>query len=326
MVEWDGGKPEMPEDFLVAIVGSGFSGLAMGVQLERLGIPYMVLERRPEPGGTWSINRYPDIRVDTISITYEFTFEKNYRWSEYFGRGPEVREYLEMSLAEVRRRTTNTRFERELRSAHLRRGPRQVGPRGRRARRHRDDRGQRRRQRRRHLHQPEVPAASRAMDSFAGEILHPARWPDDFDATGKRVAIIGNGSTGVQLLAPIAEDAEQVVRLPAHAAVDQPARQVRQAGRARDPLAARQLPGLLELVALHGHRRPVPDPRLHRPRRGVGEAGRQVQPDERQAARRPHRLHQGPDRRRRGPHRASSSPTTRRSRGGRSSTTAGTRR
>ena len=52
----------------------------MGVQLELLGIPYVVLDRQPEPGGTWSINRYPDVRVDTISITYEFSFEKNYPW------------------------------------------------------------------------------------------------------------------------------------------------------------------------------------------------------------------------------------------------------
>jgi hypothetical protein len=48
--DWTDGKPELPEGFKVAIVGSGFSGLAMGVQLERLGIPYVVLERRGEPG------------------------------------------------------------------------------------------------------------------------------------------------------------------------------------------------------------------------------------------------------------------------------------
>ena len=86
MTEWTAGRPALPEGFRVAIVGSGFSGLATAVQLERLGVPYVVIERQPEPGGTWSINRYPDIRVDTISITYEFAFEKEYRWSEYFGR------------------------------------------------------------------------------------------------------------------------------------------------------------------------------------------------------------------------------------------------
>ncbi len=84
-------KPPLPEGFQVVVVGSGWSGLAMGLQLELLGIPYVILDRQPEAGGTWSVNRYPDVRVDTISITYEFAFEKNYPWSEYFGRGAEVR-------------------------------------------------------------------------------------------------------------------------------------------------------------------------------------------------------------------------------------------
>jgi 4-hydroxyacetophenone monooxygenase len=92
---WSGKRPELPEGFQVAVIGSGFSGLAMAVQLENLGIPYVVLDRQPEPGGTWTIHRYPDIRVDTISITYEFPFEKNYPWKEYFSRGADVKSYLE---------------------------------------------------------------------------------------------------------------------------------------------------------------------------------------------------------------------------------------
>jgi 4-hydroxyacetophenone monooxygenase len=57
--EWTDGKPELPEGFKVAIIGSGFSGLAMGVQLERLGIPYVLLERRGEPGGVWDHQSLP---------------------------------------------------------------------------------------------------------------------------------------------------------------------------------------------------------------------------------------------------------------------------
>ena len=116
MTEWTKGKPALPEGFRVAVIGSGLSGLATAVQLEQLGIPYVVFERRPEPGGTWSINRYPDIRVDTISITYEFSFEKDYRWKEYFGRGAEVRGYLDY----VSRKYgvyANTRFNHDLKKA-----------------------------------------------------------------------------------------------------------------------------------------------------------------------------------------------------------------
>ncbi|MEZ4333654.1 MAG: NAD(P)/FAD-dependent oxidoreductase [Myxococcota bacterium] len=205
---WTKERPALPKGFRVVIVGSGFSGIAMGVQLGLLGIPYVVLDRRPEPGGTWSINRYPDIRVDTISVTYEFFFEKNHPWTEYFARGPEVRAYLEM-ISRKYGVFENTRFERSLERAIFDEARNRwtlevaapggtetleadvvisaVGT----------------------FNNPRFPRFE-GQDAFRGRILHPARWPDDFDAKGKRVAILGNGSTGVQLLAPIAEEAERV--------------------------------------------------------------------------------------------------------------------
>jgi len=208
MTEWQGEKPEIPEGFNVAIIGSGFSGLAAGVQFGLLGIPFTVFERRPEPGGTWSVNRYPDIRVDTISITYEFAFEKEYRWSEYFGRGAEVRSYLE-GVSKKFGVFENTKFEHELRTAtwddersvwvleldtpngvETHEANIVIGAHG-------------------TFANPRFPTFE-GQDDFQGLILHPARWPADFDATGKRIGVIGNGSTGVQLLAPIAEDAEEV--------------------------------------------------------------------------------------------------------------------
>ena len=208
MIEWDGDKPAIPEDFMIVVVGSGFSGLATGVQLSNLGLPYTILERRPEPGGTWSVNRYPDIRVDTISITYEFAFEKDYRWTEYFGRGPEVRSYLE-GVSKKFGPYDNTKFGCEVTKATFDAerdkwiveydspdGPQTieanfvingVGT----------------------FANPKFPQFE-GQESFEGEILHPARWPDGVDFTGKRVAVIGNGSTGVQLLAPVAEEAQHV--------------------------------------------------------------------------------------------------------------------
>ena len=93
--DWPDGLDAAPDGFHVAIIGGGFNGIATAVQLEQLGIPYTVYERRDELGGTWSINRYPDIRVDTLSSSYEYSFEKDYAWTEYFARGPEVRAYLE---------------------------------------------------------------------------------------------------------------------------------------------------------------------------------------------------------------------------------------
>jgi 4-hydroxyacetophenone monooxygenase len=206
--DWTDGRPVLPEGFRVAVIGSGFSGLAMGVQLERLGIPYTVFERRAEPGGVWTINRYPDVRVDTSSITYEFSFEKGYHWSEYFGRGAELRTYLDF-IARKYGVHDNTLFEHDLQRATFDED-RDVwvlevdSPDG--------------------LQTFEANVLVNAVGTFAnpkyprfegqetfeGQILHPARWDESWDPDGKRVAVVGNGSTGVQLLAPIAAAADQV--------------------------------------------------------------------------------------------------------------------
>ena len=201
---WTNGKPELPEGFHVVVIGSGFSGIAMGVQLELLGIPFTVLDRQPEPGGTWSVNRYPDIRVDTISITYEYSFEKNYKWSEYFGRGAEVQQYLDY-ISDKYGVKKNTRFNHTLEKSTWN-----------------EDRATWTVE----ASTPDGPAVFEAnyvinalgtfnnplfpkfegMESFQGQIIHPARWPHDADLDGKRVAVIGNGSTGVQMVHTIATE------------------------------------------------------------------------------------------------------------------------
>jgi 4-hydroxyacetophenone monooxygenase len=204
----DGAAP-VPRGFEVAIIGAGLAGIAMAVQLERIGIPYVVYERGHEIGGTWSTHKYPDIRVDTLSITYEFSFDDVHPWTEYFARGAEVRSYIESiarkygafehvrlghALEEARfdeerstwrlsfRRPDGERVERNanaiVSAAGLFSKPKQ----------------------------PDIPG----VEDFRGRVLHPTQWTQDLDARGKRVAVVGNGSTGVQLLAPVAVEAEHV--------------------------------------------------------------------------------------------------------------------
>ncbi len=207
--QWSRERPRRADDFRVVIIGAGLCGVAMGVQLEQLGISYVIYERRADVGGTWAINTYPDARVDTASTTYEYSFMKNYPWSEQFARQPEVRHYIE-TVAKKYGVYDHIRFEHEVQAAEF------------------DEHSS--------LWSLRVADASGAtetvtcnfavtatglfstpkkldtegIDSFTGEVLHTTGWTERHTVKGKTAAIIGNGSTGVQLLARIAEDADQV--------------------------------------------------------------------------------------------------------------------
>jgi len=214
--QWTGAtKPELPQDFKVAIIGSGFSGISTGVILSRLGIPFDVYERRSEVGGTWSINRYPDVRVDTMSTTYQLSFVKKYPWPEYFAPAAQVRQYIEDTARDFGV-LDNVKFGHDVRSLTWNEES--------------------------SLWEIEVEhdgVVSRStanyvvagtglfatpkkldvagVDDFKGDILHTALWPEDYPLEGKRVAVIGNGSTGVQLLKKVASEAAHVsaiVRTP----------------------------------------------------------------------------------------------------------------
>jgi len=206
--QWEGDKPPVPADFKVAIIGSGFAGIAAAVQCALLGLPYVVLERQEEPGGTWTINRYPDVRVDTASITYEYSFEKAYRWTEYFGRGGEVQGYL-AHVAKKYGVTANTRYNSDLKRASFDED-RQLwqlevstpdGPQRLEANVVISAAGV--------FANPRLPDIA-GKERFQGLVVHPSRWPKGLELEGKRVAIIGNGSTGVQILGSIASQAQAV--------------------------------------------------------------------------------------------------------------------
>lgn len=207
--EWSSPEVEAPEGFHVAIIGGGFNGIATGVQLAQLGIDFDVYERRDELGGTWSINRYPDIRVDTLSASYEFSFEKEYPWTEYFARGPEVKGYLH-HIAKKFGVMENVRFGHDLVEARFNDDTKLwhvtfrlgdgstvsrdvnaiVSAAG-------------------LFANPNLPSFP-GIEDFGGIVIHPTQWPEGIDLSDKSVAVIGNGSTGVQLLGRVAEMSKHV--------------------------------------------------------------------------------------------------------------------
>ena len=200
---------KLADDFHIAIIGGGFNGIATGVQLERLGVPYTVYERRSELGGTWSINRYPDIRVDTLSASYEFSFEKNYAWTEYFARGPEVRAYLRhiaekfgvMDNVKLDHDLVEARFDESINKWHVTFRLPDGSTTSRTVNAIVSASGL--------FANPKIPDFE-GVETFGGEFIHPTQWPEGIDLSDKNVAVIGNGSTGVQLLARVAEMSKHV--------------------------------------------------------------------------------------------------------------------
>ncbi|MET0735531.1 MAG: NAD(P)/FAD-dependent oxidoreductase, partial [Microbacterium sp.] len=205
---WPTPAPALPTGFQVAIIGAGFCGIALGVQLGRLGIPYVIYERRSRLGGTWDINDYPDVRVDIASFIYQFSFEKRYPWSEYFARGPEVRAYLD-HVARTHGVIERMEFGCDVRAADFdestgcwrltisregrveqRTATVLVAATG--------------------IFGTPRPLQAPGVDDFAGEIVHTTQLSEHDLIDDRDVAIIGNGSTGVQLLRPVRERARTV--------------------------------------------------------------------------------------------------------------------
>ena len=188
------------------IIGGGMSGMLMGLRLKQAGLPFTILEKNDGVGGTWFENRYPGLRVDVPSYSYSFSFIQDHRWShlysfqkdllayfgkclERFGIADHVRYGVEVIGADWKEHDkcwdvavrTSDGNEEALRSRSL------VSACG-------------------FFNKPFIPEFE-GRDSFAGEQWHSARFRNDVDLAGKRVAIIGNAATALQMIPPVAEKA-----------------------------------------------------------------------------------------------------------------------
>ncbi|MFJ3904672.1 flavin-containing monooxygenase [Streptomyces sp. NPDC090025] len=190
----------------VLIVGTGFAGLGMAVKLLDAGHrDFVVLEKADGVGGTWRENTYPGCACDVASVMYSYSFAPNRDWSRMYAEQPEILDYIKQVVK-----------EREL-EPYLRFGAEAVSYEFDEAadRWHVVTRsGQEYRPRvvvlaHGALHQPHVPELP-GMGGFKGELFHSARWDDSVDLRGKRVAVIGTGSSAVQFIPKIAGVASHV--------------------------------------------------------------------------------------------------------------------
>ncbi len=183
----------------VAVIGAGMSGLLAGIKLREAGYDdFRIYEKADRVGGTWRDNTYPGLTCDVPSQHYCYSFELNAEWSHLFSPGPEIQAYLER-VADKYALAQDIAFGHELESAEWRDGVWQLGfangtqasadiviaATG-------------------VLHHPVFPDIPGRAD-FAGASFHTARWDHGVDLTGKRVGIIGTGSTAIQIVPAIVE-------------------------------------------------------------------------------------------------------------------------
>jgi cation diffusion facilitator CzcD-associated flavoprotein CzcO len=180
------------------IVGTGFSGIGMAIELLRDGErDFVLLERADEIGGTWRDNTYPGCRCDVPSHLYSFSFAPNPNWSSTFSPQPEILDYLRGVAARFGV-LPHVRFGTELESAEwdeagtcwrleTSQGPISAdvlvaaqGP----------------------LSDPLVPDLP-GLESFEGKTFHSAAWDHDHRLEGERVAVIGTGASAIQFVPKI---------------------------------------------------------------------------------------------------------------------------
>jgi len=188
------------------IIGSGFGGIGMAIQLGRAGFQDVaVLEKADGLGGTWRDNTYPGSACDIPSHLYSFSFEPKTDWTRRFPPQEEILDYLWACarkhgvLPKVRFGTevTEARFDEDAALWRISTSGGDTLT----ARVLVSACGQ--------LNRPALPSIP-GRDTFEGTAFHSARWDHDADLTGRRVAVIGTGASAIQIVPELAGRAERL--------------------------------------------------------------------------------------------------------------------
>lgn len=210
-VKWAGGNPppEKIAQYKVVIIGSGISGIAAAIPLKRLGIPFVIVERQADIGGTWLSNNYPNVRVDSPSTLYQYSFTKDYRWKELFPTGRSIQEYLEYVVTKYDIKK-NMHFNREVVKAKW------------------DESSSKWNMTIKHkdgveetlscnfiiscsglFSTPSLPDIE-GITSYKRPIFNTSQWDHGIDYHKKDIALIGTGSSGTQVAPALAREAKHL--------------------------------------------------------------------------------------------------------------------
>ncbi len=186
------------------IIGAGVSGILSVIKLREAGLSdFAIYEKADRLGGTWRENTYPGLSCDVPSVLYSYSFAPNPEWSHRFSSGAEIQAYLEdvarrfgvEELIQYRKEITRCSFEGgrwhlESADGHRDRADFVIAATG-------------------VLHHPCYPDFE-GLDSFEGACFHSARWDPGVPLAGKRVGIIGTGSTAVQVTSALVDEVDKL--------------------------------------------------------------------------------------------------------------------
>jgi cation diffusion facilitator CzcD-associated flavoprotein CzcO len=186
-------------DLSIVIIGAGISGILMAAKLLERGYRnFIVLEKADRLGGTWRDNTYPGVACDVAAHLYSYSFARNPWWKTRYAKGQDIWTYYH-SVARRHGVLPFIQYGKEVVTAdfdgsgwNLHTGDGQnyaadivVAANGR-------------------LHHPVIPTIKGA-ENFAGAAFHSSRWDHDIDLKGKRVGLIGTGSTATQIITALAD-------------------------------------------------------------------------------------------------------------------------
>lgn len=195
--------PAAKAGFKVVVIGAGMSGLLSAIHLQRAGIPFVVIDKNADVGGTWFENAYPGCRVDNPNHLYSYSFEPNHDWPQHYSTQDVLYAYFRR-VADKYGLRPHIRFETSVEKSvydettgrwrvHVKTkdGASEVIE----ARAVISAVGQ--------LNRPRFPDIP-GRDTFAGPSFHSALWNHDVDLRGKKVAVIGTGASAFQFVPRIA--------------------------------------------------------------------------------------------------------------------------
>lgn len=210
VIQWQVDKSVNAAPISAIVIGAGLAGVCAAIQLKQAGVPFIIVEKNSDVGGTWFENSYPGCGVDTPNHFFSYSFSPNNDWSHHFSKQGEILDYIRETAEKFDLRkyvrfgfeVTRADFDENTNTWTIETVDAQGGADQIKASILITAVGQ--------LNRPSIPSID-GLEFFKGPKFHTARWDHDVDLKDKRVAMIGTGASGMQVAPAIAPDVEELL-------------------------------------------------------------------------------------------------------------------